>query len=411
MLQFSHLLNNFFHNLEMLLRKVSQGMLMFLLNKKIFLFVTCLALGAQSYAAEEAKKQPSPATTNAPAPAVDVYKIASAKEEALSLQYPGKTISSQSVTIKARANGILMKKFFNEGDFVKEGDVLYKIEPDTYEAALNLAKANVNALDVQLQKATKDWERIKALYESGASSEQEKDSAYWTYEGAKASLASAKASLQTATINLDRTTIKATMSGMTGLKQVDVGALVSDGTALVDITQITPLHVEFSIPDIDVMKQKYNIKNGKWSNPTEGKLKASLQVGDAKFKEIGVVDFMDSSLNAKTGSLKARATFKNEGKELLPNQFVKVNLVGLTRTNVIKVPQKAVLQNPLGTVVFVVEDGKAIVKPVKVGEASENDYVIENGLKEGDVVVVNNFFRIKAGAPVKVDKVINEEAK
>lgn len=134
-----------------------------------------------------------------------------AKEE-LSLQYPGKTISSQSVTIKARANGILMKKFFNEGDFVKEGDVLYKIEPDTYEAALNLAKANVNALDVQLQKATKDWERIKALYESGASSEQEKDSAYWTYEGAKASLASAKASLQTATINLDRTTIKATMS-------------------------------------------------------------------------------------------------------------------------------------------------------------------------------------------------------
>ena len=384
---------------------------MFLLNKKIFLFVTCLALGAQSYAAEEAKKQPSPATTNAPAPAVDVYKIASAKEEALSLQYPGKTISSQSVTIKARANGILMKKFFNEGDFVKEGDVLYKIEPDTYEAALNLAKANVNALDVQLQKATKDWERIKALYESGASSEQEKDSAYWTYEGAIASLASAKASLQTATINLDRTTIKATMSGMTGLKQVDVGALVSDGTALVDITQITPLHVEFSIPDIDVMKQKYNIKNGKWSNPTEGKLKASLQVGDAKFKEIGVVDFMDSSLNAKTGSLKARATFKNEGKELLPNQFVKVNLVGLTRTNVIKVPQKAVLQNPLGTVVFVVEDGKAVVKPVKVGEASENDYVIENGLKEGDVVVVNNFFRIKAGAPVKVDKVINEEAK
>lgn len=198
---------------------------------------------------------------------------------------------------------------------------------------------------------------------------------------------------------------------MTGLKQVDVGALVSDGTPLVDITQITPLHVEFSIPDIDVMKQKYNIKNGKWSKPTEGKLKASLLLNDQPYKEIGTVDFLDNTLNAKTGSLKARATFKNDNKELLPNQFVKVSLVGLTRNNVIKVPQKAVLQNPLGTVVFVVEDGKAIARPVKVGEASDNDYVIESGLKTGDQVILNNFFRIKNQAPVKIDKVVNEEAK
>lgn len=383
---------------------------MFLLNKKIFLLVTCLALGTQTYA-EEAKKEPTSATTSAPIPAVDVFKVSQAQEEAITLQYPGKTISAQSVTIKARSNGILLKKFFNEGDFVKEGDALYKIEPDTYEAAVNQAKANVAAAEVQVQKTQKDWERIKALYDNGASSEQEKDGAYWAYESAKASLASAKATLQTASINLDRTTVKATISGMTGLKQVDVGALVSDGTPLVDITQITPLHVEFSIPDIDVMKQKYNIKNGKWSKPTEGKLKASLLLNDQPYKEIGTVDFLDNTLNAKTGSLKARATFKNDNKELLPNQFVKVSLVGLTRNNVIKVPQKAVLQNPLGTVVFVVEDGKAIARPVKVGEASDNDYVIESGLKTGDQVILNNFFRIKNQAPVKIDKVVNEEAK
>ncbi len=384
---------------------------MFLLNKKIFLLVTCLAaLGTQSYA-EEAKKEPKAATTTAPLPAVDVYKVSEAKEEALVLQYPGKTISSQNVVIKARANGILLKKFFNEGDFVKEGDILYKIEPDSYEAAFNLAKANVASLDVQLQKTQKDWERIKALYDSGASSEQEKDTAYWAYEGAKANLASAKASLQTASINLDRTTIKATMNGMTGLKQVDVGALVSDGTPLVEITQISPLNVEFSIPDIDIMKQKYNIKNGKWSHPSEGKLKATLLVGNTTYKEVGIVDFFDSTLNAKTGSLKARATFKNTNKDLLPNQFVKVNLMGLTRNDVIKIPQKAVLQNPLGTVVFVVQEGKAVARPVKVGEASENDYVIESGLKANDEVILNNFFRIKNGAPVKIDKVVNDGAK
>jgi len=269
------------------------------------------------------KKNPKAAATTAPLPAVDVYKVSEAKEEALVLQYPGKTISSQNVVIKARANGILLKKFFNEGDFVKEGDILYKIEPDSYEAAFNLAKANVASLDVQLQKTQKDWERIKALYDSGASSEQEKDTAYWAYEGAKANLASAKASLQTASINLDRTTIKATMSGMTGLKQVDVGALVSDGTPLVEITQISPLNVEFSIPDIDIMKQKYNIKNGKWSHPSEGKLKATLLVGNTPYKEVGVVDFFDSALNAKTGSLKARATSKIPTKTFCQTNLLK----------------------------------------------------------------------------------------
>ena len=286
--------------------------------------------------------------------------------------------------------------------------MLYAIEKESYEAAHNLAKANVSSLEVNVQKTQKEWERLKGLYENGASSEQEKDSAYFAYESAKASLNGAKASLQNAAINLDRTVIKAPASGVVGMKQVDVGALVSEGTALVEITQTDPLHVEFSIPDIDVMKQKYNIKNGKWSNPTDGKLKASLSVGTQKYKELGVVDYLSSSLDAKTGSLKARASFKNANNELLPNQFVKVSLLGLTRANVIKVPQKAVLQNPLGTVVFVVEEGKAVTKPVKIGETSENEFVIDSGLKEGDTVIVNNFFRIKNGAPVKVDKVINE---
>ena len=370
-------------------------------SRTLIASLSCLLVLTHLNAQEPAKQQP-------PAPSVDVFKISAPKEEALVFEYPAKTLSSQTVLVKARANGILQKKFFTEGQRVKEGDVLYAIEKESYEAAYNLAKANVASLEVSVQKTQKEWERLKGLFENGASSEQEKDSAYFAYEGAKASLNGAKASLQNAAINLDRTVIKAPASGVVGMKQVDVGALVSEGTALVEITQTDPLHVEFSIPDIDVMKQKYNIKNGKWSNPTDGKLKASLSIGVQKYKEVGVVDYLSSSLDAKTGSLKARASFKNANNELLPNQFVKVSLLGLTRANVIKVPQKAVLQNPLGTVVFVVEDGKAVTRPVKIGETSENEFVIDSGLKEGDTVIVNNFFRIKNGAPVKVDKVINE---
>ena len=131
-------------------------------------------------------------------------------------------------------------------------------------------------------------------------------------------------------------------------------------------------------------------------------------VGDAPYKEMGVVDFLGSKLDEKTGTLKARASFQNPINELLPNQFVKITLLGLSRNNVIRVPQKAVLQNPLGTVVFVVEDGKAVVRPVKVAESNKNYFIIDSGLKEGDMVVVNNFFRIKSGAGVKIDKVTNE---
>ena len=354
---------------------------------------------------------PEPQKNTPPPPSVDVFKITAPKEEPLSFTYPAKTMSSQSIVVKARTNGLLQKKLFIEGQSVKAGDILYTLEKESYEASYNLAKASVVGLDVALQKAAKEWNRVKALYEKKASSEQERDTAYFAYETAKASLDGAKALLKTASINLERTDIKAPISGIVGTKMVDIGSLVNDGTALVEIIQNDPLYVEFSIPDIDVMKHKYNIKNGKWSDPTQGQLKASLLVGDVPYKEMGVVDFLGSKLDEKTGTLKARASFKNPINELLPNQFVKITLLGLSRNNVIRVPQKAVLQNPLGTVVFVVEDGKAVVRPVKVAESSENDFVIDNGLKEGDMVVVNNFFRIKNGAGVKIDKVINEAQK
>jgi len=378
-------------------------MTFFDLPRRLFFVLFCLIV---PLVAQEAKTPPSAAS-----PLVDVYRILKPQEEAITLVYPAKTISAQSVTLKARANGVLLKKFFNEGDFVKEGDVLYKIESDTYEAALNQAKASVANANVQEHKTRKDWERIQALFETGASSEQEKDTAYFAFESAKAALKSAEAVLQSAAIAFDRTTIKAPISGMTGLKLIDVGSLVTDGTPLIDITQISPLHVEFSLPDSDLMRQKYAIKNGSWAKPADGKIKASLIVGEHSSKEIGTVDFFDNSLNAKTGSLKARATFKNEHKELLPNQFVKISLIGLVRTNVIKVPQKAVLQTPLGASVFVVQEGKASTRAITIAENSGNDAIVESGLKEGDLVVVNNFFRIKNDMPVKVDHIINEAAR
>lgn len=373
---------------------------MFLLSKKLLL---CVLLGfASSLASADELPKSTP---------VDIFKVGAPKEEAIALNYPAKTLSSQTTTVKARANGILLEKLFNEGDFVKKGDVLYTIEPDSYIVAQKLAKANVAALDIQVQKTSKEWNRVKSLFDKGASSEQDKDTAYWAYESAKASLESAKASLENATINLDRTIIKAPMSGLTGAKLIDVSTLVSDGTPLVEITQIDPLHVEFSIPNIDLIKEKYNIKNGKWSNPTDGKLKASLTVGKQNYKEIGVVDFIDNTINAKTGSLKARAAFKNSTKELLPNQFVTISLTGLVRTNVVKIPQKALVQNPLGTNVYVIEDDKAVLKSVTVGEVSNGSAIIESGLKEGDKLIVNNLLKIKPNTPIKIDKIINQEGK
>lgn len=344
------------------------------------------------------------------APKVDVYVVKETKEAPVSLEYPSRITSAKDVTITARVSGVLEKQLYTEGDLVQKGAAMYKIEPDIYAAEVASKQANLNVATVQLEKAQKDWDRADSLYKEKAISEQDKDSAYFTYLAAKANLDVAKAELRKVQVDLDYTTVRATINGISGMRLVDVGDYVTVGTPLVKITQTDPIYAEFSIPQIRQLKEKYSLKEGSWKNLQGAKLQAILVIDGKEYPEKGSINFIDSSVDNATSTLKARAVFKNKDAKLVAGEFAKLKLVGIVSKDVLAVPQKAVLQNPLGTIVFVVVDGKVAIRPVKIIEASEDKFIV-SGVQPKDVVIVNNFFRIKPNTPVTVDKTINAQEK
>ncbi len=340
---------------------------------------------------------------------VDVYRVPAAKDIPVELEYPARTKSVSSVTLIARVSGILQEKRFTEGRPVKKGDLLFKIEPDIYEAEAAAAHALFEQSLALLNKSERDWKRINSLFEAHVASEQDRDAALSAYEIAKASVSAAKARLQQAVIHLNYTDVKATSSGIAGLRGVDVGNFVSSGTSLVTLTQTDPIYVDFSFPDINFLKTKYELKSGAWSKIGKT-LTAWLMTDNGKYGKKGVVSFLDTNIDEKTASVKARATFFNPEGEILPGQFVRIKIEGLKRKNTIIVPQQSVIQNPEGTIVFIVEKGKIAVRPVVAGDSTGGNFIIEKGLNPGDMVVVNNFFKIRPDIPVKTDKIINKEA-
>jgi len=343
-------------------------------------------------------------------PKADIYIITAPQDLPIVLKYPAEIKSFRKVSVASRVLGLLEKKHFTEGEEVKKGDLLYTIEDDIYVAKVDAAKASLQMNKASLEIATKNWGRIEKLFLSKAVSAQLRDESLFTYDQATASFSLARAQLNQALIDLEYTKVKAPIGGTIGLKQADIGELVSSNppTKLVEISTNNPVFVEFSIPLSDYA----NIKNGIWSLPKEKKLKVSLEIDDKPSTKTGHVDFIDVNVNKATATLQMRAVVENSDGFLMPGSFVRVVLHDIVEKNVITVPQKAVLQNPLGTIVFVEEKGHVGVKPVVIGKETGDKYIVKGGpLQSGDKVIVNNFFRLKPGAEVEVDKTINQQGK
>ncbi|MFT7003203.1 MAG: membrane fusion protein (multidrug efflux system) [Sulfurimonas sp.] len=343
-----------------------------------------------------------------PAPKADVYVIPAAQNVPVSLKYPAQIESFQNVSVVSRVLGVLEKKHFTEGQKVKKGDLLFEIEDNTYVAMVDAAKASVKMSEASLQKETRNWNRTKELYAKKAVSAQTKDAALSSFEEATASLLLSKAQLTQAQINLNYTKVKAPISGTTGLKKVDIGNLVSanPATNLIGITQNEVVYASFSMPLSDYT----NIKNDIWLMPEANKINVSLEIDNKETKINGMVDFFDVNVDKSTATIKIRAKIDNSDGYLMPGSFVRVALNGITEKNVITIPQKAVLQNPLGTIVMIEENGVVGVRPVSIAYESGDKFIIRTGpLKSGDKVIVNNFFRVKPGAKVTVDKIINKQ--
>lgn len=322
----------------------------------------------------------------------------------VSMEYPAKIKSMQQVNVVAKVNGTLEKKNFTEGNFVKKEEVLYQIDSTRYEALMQEALADVEMKTATLKQATREWERVKTLFEQDSTSQKDRDSALSAYETAQASLKASQANLKKAQIDLSYTKVKAPISGFTSLNKQDLGSYVgstNESMILTTITQTNPIYVEFSLPDIEFLKKRFIMNDGNWNNISQTKLPVSIILSDGLlYEEKGTLDFIDSFVDNETSTVKARATFENPKNNLISGLFVKIRIDGLIYKNAISIPQTSLLQDTTGAFVYIAKDNQAVRTPVKIENISKDTYIINDGLNEGNIVITNNLTKLKSGSSI-----------
>jgi membrane fusion protein (multidrug efflux system) len=307
----------------------------------------------------------------------------------LTQDLPGRLEAYRSAQVRARVEGIVEKRQFTEGSDVKAGATLFQLDARNYGAAYESAKSD-------LAVARQTVERYKPLLEMKAVSQQE-------FDLAEAKLKQAETAMSRAQIDFENTRVPAPIAGRIGRAQVTEGALVGRGeaTLLATIEQIDPLYANFTQPGSDLLRLQQAFKSGKLQRTGAAKVELVLEDGSI-YPKPGKLLFSNLAVDAGTGSVALRAEFPNAGHDLLPGMFVRIRFQEASAENSIKVPQRAVQMTTQGQLVMVVDaESKVAPRPVKVGGMSEGDFIIEEGLKPGDQVIVNGLQKIRPGAPVK----------
>lgn len=317
--------------------------------------------------------------------------------------YAGRARGAREVQVRARIQGILEERLYIEGQSVQEGDVLFRIDPEPAEARLQGARAVRQQAQAELQQAQREWKRVRSLFERNVASERERDAAQSALEMAEANLSVAEANVVQAELERSYTLVKAPVSGITSLEDLPEGSLVDQGTLLTTIVQQDPIHVHFSLPEGDRVRQQAAAKQEGAATLVE-ELDVSLMLSDGRrYTEPGYIDFTASTLDPRTGSLSARAVFPNPDGALVPGQFVRVRLVLATFKQALTVPEKALVTTPRGLAVFVVdEQQQARQLPVEAGPVVSGRRLILSGLQAGQQVITSGQVALSDGRSVAV---------
>lgn len=351
---------------------------------------------------------PAPAAASGPAaapppPAVGVLKVTPA-DVGLLTELPGRTEASRVAQVRARAAGILTKRLFDEGSDVTAGQPLFTIDPAPYQAAVASAQAQVARAEAALMQAQANADRARPLLEAKAISEQESINAQAARQQALAEVAAARAALQTAQLNLGYASVSAPIAGRIGRAQVTEGALVGQGeaTPMALIQQVDPLYVNFTQPAADVLRLRAAIARGQFKQAGPEAAAVTLHLEDGSTHPLpGKLLFSDLSVDPTTGQITLRAIVPNPKKTLLPGLFVRVRVEQAQAPGAMLLPQQAVSRGPQGDTVRVVgEDGMVDVRPVKVGPARDGQWVVLEGLKAGEQVMVDGFQKLRGKGPV-----------
>jgi len=357
---------------------------------------------------------PAQAGEAPPAPEVVVETVKIAPFP-LQMEYSARTAGFREVQVRAQVSGILQERTYLEGSQVTKGQVMFRIDPRTYQAALGQAKGALAQEQARYRQTERDLKRIRELQRKGFASESELDNAISNFEQSKANIQAAEAEVQSKQIDLDYTTVKAPISGITSKETVSEGSLMVAGdpnaSLLTNITQLDPIYVNFAAPDSDVEMVRNGLQSGELL--LEGKqMGVKIMFGDGSSYPLqGRVDFTDSLIDRTTGTVSARAVVPNPEQKLLPGQFVRVMVTGLSVPRAITVPERAVAQGPRGTFVYVVDgDGVARMRAVTTGRTAQGRWVIESGVKEGDRVIVEGLPKVRPDTPVKISDTASQPA-
>lgn len=315
-------------------------------------------------------------------------------------EFSGRVVSYMTSEIRPQISGIIKKRLFTEGQMVKEGDILYEIEPETYQAAYNQALANLSQLKAALNVASLKSKRYSMLIKNASVSQQDYDDAQSTYQQAKFNVDAAKAALETARINLERTKIKAPISGKIGISSVTPGSLITaeQSTPLSIIRSIDKVYVDFTQTSIDLLKLKKKLlKDNENISDTE----VSLMLEDGtEYPLKGKLSTTEVAVNEGTGSVIMRSVFENPDHLLLPGAFARVKLSQYEQKAVL-VPQQAIMRSEEGrSQAYVIDGNKVKLVQLSAKENLGDDWVVTEGLKNNDKVVIEGVSKLKDGQEV-----------
>ena len=364
-----------------------------------------LAFAAAAALAVGCSKEAPP--TQKPAPQVTVVTVGPQNIPYV-MAFVAQTESSRQVDIVARVSGYLDKIAYKEGELVKEGQLLFELDPKPFRAQLDAARGELKAQQARFATAKANLDRIRPLAKMDAVSRADLDKAQGDHDSAAAAVFAAQAKVKEQELNLGYTTIESPVTGLASRSSQRQGAYInaqSDGAKLTYVAALDPIWVNFSVSQNQTTKLKDMVEKKQLVPPSNLDFEVEVTLSDgALYPHKGRISFSDPSFSQETGSFLVRAVLPNPDKALRPGMFVTARLLGATRPNAIVVPQLAVQQGSNGHLVYVVKpDGVAEMRPVVVGDyQGEKDIVILAGLQGGERVVVDGALRVVPGQPVKI---------
>ena len=321
-------------------------------------------------------------------------------------ELPGRLEASRVAQVRARVAGIVQKRLFTEGSEVKAGQKLFQIDPAAYQTTVASAQAQLARAQANVTQATAQAERYKPLLEANAISKQEYINAVAAQKTAEADAAAARAAVQGGQISLGYATVTAPISGRIGRALVTEGALVGQGeaTPLAIVQQTNPMYVNITQSASDALQLRRSIASGKF-NRASGADAASVRImleDGSVYPSPGKLLFSDLTVDPTSGQIALRAQVPNPNGLLLPGMYVRVRLEQAEAPRGILLPQQAVQRGTAGDSVMVVgDDGKVATRPVKIGSGQGGNWIVLDGLKPGENVMVDGFQKLRGGAPVK----------